>query len=223
MFTRISSLALALALLTLISLSGCFSTRSSQPRESFHPKYKPGNVAAIPRLPATVRRVVVLPAYWEADPNSGFVNDLDAILHLSLQRTNAFEVVPVTRMQLHKLFGPRQFSSVAVLPDNLLTVLRDKYAADAVLFIDLTVNRPYHPISLGLRTKLVRVDDGGIIWAVDALFDSADPAVARAALDFSRRSTYNRYPVDSSGGILQSPRAFAGFAAETLFDTLPSR
>ena len=222
MYARIARILAVLALGAL--LTGCMSQRkNSVPREAYQSKYTPRNVAGLPKIPAEVRRVVVLPIYWGRDADSDFVADLDVIFQLALQRTNAFEIVPVSRAQMYKLFGTYQLSSVQILPDNLLKVLKDQYAADAVMFLDLTVNRPYRPISIGVRARLVQMDGRAMIWAIDAIFDSADPAVARAALDFSNRSTFNRYPVDSTGGILMSPRAFAGFAADTMFGTLPPR
>ena len=226
MYARILKLV-ALAVLAIL-LAGCSTVgvgkkQSNAPRETYRPKYVPRNVTSTAKLPLDVRRVVVLPIYWDRDANADFVTDLDIIMQLSLQRTGAFELVPVSRQQMYKLFGVYQYSSVQILPDNLIRTLVADYAADAVLFTDLTVNRPYRPISIGLRVKLVKKDDLSIIWAVDALFDSADPAVADSALEFSGKSTFNRYPVDRSGGILQSPRAFAGFVADSLFKTLPPR
>lgn len=123
--------------------------------------------------------MAILTVFWDRDADSDFVADFDVIFQLALQRTGSFEVVPVSRAQLYKLFHAYQFSSVSVLPDSLLPELKAQYAAD--------------------------------------------PTVARAALDFSNRSTFNRYPVDSTGGILMSPRAFVGFAADTVFGTLPPR
>ncbi|HNX04968.1 MAG TPA: hypothetical protein PKI32_05675 [Opitutales bacterium] len=222
MYARIAKTFALLALAILVS--GCTTQKkNSVPREAYQSKYTPRNVAGLPKIPATVRRVVVLPIYWDRDADSDFVADLDVIFQLALQRTNAFEIVPVPRAQMYKFFHAYQLSSVQVLPDDLMQVLKTQYAADAVLFLDLTVNRPYRPISIGIRARLVEIDGKSMIWAVDSIFDSADPAVARAALDFSNRSTFNRYPVDSTGGILMSPRAFAGFAADTLFGTLPPR
>jgi hypothetical protein len=224
MYARIFRFLLVALLAALLSGCSTFgSKKSDAPRETYRPKYVPRNVTSTTKLPIDVRRIVMLPIYWDRDANADFVTDLDVIMQLSLQRTGAFEVVPVSRTQMYKLFGVYQFSSVQILPDNLVSTLVSTYAADAVMFIDLTVNRPYRPISIGLRVKLVKKDDLSIIWAVDALFDSGDPAVANAALDFSGKSTFNRYPVDRSGGILQSPRAFAGFVADALFKTLPPR
>lgn len=221
--TRLLAVVFAVVLLAGCSTLGITSKKSSEARETYKPKYVPKNVTSTTKLPIDVRRVVILPIYWERDANADFVNDLDVTMQLSLQRTGAFEVVPVARTQMYKLFGVYQYSSVQILPDNLISTLVATYAADAVMFIDLTVNRPYRPISLGVRVKLVKKDDLSIIWAADTLFDSADPAVANAAIEFAGNSTFNRYPVDTSGGILQSPRAFSGFVADALFKTLPPR
>jgi len=223
MYARIIKILFLIAIAA--TFAGCISSLKTKnvPRESFKPKYAPRNVVGVPVLPKELHRVVVLPICWTRDPKSDFVCDLDSIMQLSLQRTNAFEVVPVERDTLFKLFHEYQFSSVSILPDDLLSVLAQKYAADAVLFVDLTQNRPYRPIALGLRAKLVDAKSAKILWAVDALFDSADPAVAGAAVDFSKRGTYTSEHNESTGSILLSPRAFASFVADSMFGTLPAR
>jgi len=213
----------ALAALALV-LSGCLTFGGKNtPRESYKPKYEPGNVSTRGVLPASVRRVIVLPVFWAEDAKSQFVDDLDGILLISLQRSNAFELVPVDRDAMFHLFGNYQFSSVEVLPDDMMSKLRSVYAADAVMFIDLTVNRPYRPMALGFRARIVDLRGMTAVWAVDCLFDSSDPAVAGAAMDYATRTTFNPFPVNNTGGILQSPRAFAAFAADTMFATLPAR
>lgn len=223
MFTKIARIFVPVLLSAM--LAGCFSVASKKPipRENYKPKYVPRNVTGIPVLPKEIHRVVVLPIYWSRDPKSDFVCDLDAIVQLSLQRTNSFEVVPIERESMFKMFGQYQFSSVSILPDNLLAEIGKNYEADAVMFIDLTQNRPYRPIALGLRAKLVETKNARIIWAIDSLFDSADPAVAEAALDFSSRSTYADEHKRTTGSILLSPRAFASFVADAMFGTLPTR
>jgi len=225
MYPRIIRTALLAAITVL--LSGCFLSfgggKSRDSREEYQANYTPRNVNTRGTIPKSVRRVVVLPIYWEQDPGADFVADLDNILLMSLQRTNAFELVPVGRAQMDKLFGHRQFSSVQVLPDNMIPTLTDMFAADAVLFIDLTVNRPYKPMALGFRARIVDLRNMTVIWAIDSLFDSSDPAVAHSAMEFAVNTTYNPHPVDNSGSILQSPRAFAAFVADTMFNTLPTR
>jgi hypothetical protein len=222
MYSRIFRIAV-FAALTLV-LSGCLTVGGKNtPRETYKPKYELKNVSTRGVLPVTVRRVVVLPVFWAGDSHSPFVADLDNILMMSLQRTNAFELVPISRAQMFHLFGRNQFSSVQVLPDDLMSTIRNMYAADAVMFIDLTVNRPYRPLALGFRARIVDLRNMTAVWAADSLFDSSDPAVAGAAMDYATRTTFNPYPVNNTGGILQSPRAFAAFAADTLFATLPPR
>lgn len=206
----------------LLLAGGC-ATHKQVPRAAFTPNYAPTNVAADAVVPASVRRVVVLPLYYGADPDSEFVRELDALLQAQLGRTGEFEVVPIPRDRLEALFGFTQVESVDVLPADFLEKLRTEYGADAVELTDLTVNRPYRPISMGLRAKLVDLQTGRIFWAVDTVFDSADPAVAVAARKFAGAATYNPYPLDTSTSILQSPRRFADFVAWSLYRTLPPR
>ncbi len=223
MSARISIFAFVIC--SLLSLGGCFSTsgKGDTPREQFRSTYQPRNISSDAELPVTLRRVVLLPACWDADPDSDFLPYLDSLLNLSLQRSGAFEIVPIGRAQMHKLFGKEQFSSAGILPDNLLPDIMNLYAADGIVFVDVTVNRPYRPLALGLRARILDIRTMKVVWSVDALFDSSDPAVARAASAYARRSTFNPHPVDVSSGILQSPKAFANFAVDTLFATLPLR
>ncbi len=214
-----------IALLALTAfVSGCFTTgKNKTPRSEYNPEYRPMNVAGKGSIPSGLRRVVVLPVFWAEDPDSDFLRYLDSTIILSLQRTGAFELVPLDRAEMRKLFGKTQYSSVGVLPDNLVEELKRVYAADGALFVDLTVNRPYRPMALGFRTRILDFNGMDVVWSADILFDGADPAVALAARDFAEKTTFNPSPVDKSGAILQSPRSFAVFATDVLFSSLPIR
>lgn len=212
-----------LALILLLwPLAGC-QTRNSVPRDAYRPPYEPENVAAAAVIPAHVRRVAVLPIFSRNDSKTDFVRELDGLFQSELVRSRAFEIVPLQRQEMKALFGSEQFESVAVLPDNFLHLISNQTGADAVLLSDLTVNQHYRPIALGVRTKLVDLQSGRIIWSVDTVFDSADPEIANAARHFAGAATDNPYPFDMTGSILQSPRRFADFVAFSLFRTLPRR
>ena len=214
--------AAATAALLLLLAAGC-ATKKSVPREVYKPHYTPQNVAGDPAIPAAVRRVVMLPVFYGADPSDSFVTELDRLFQSELGRSGSLEVVPITRERLKALFGFDQVESVDLLPNNFLDRLRAAYGADAVVLTDLTVNQPYRPMALGIRCKMVDLQSGRIFWAIDTVFDSADPAVAAAARHFAGLATYSPYPLDTSHAILQSPRKFADFVAWSVFRTLPPR
>lgn len=214
---RVQGVVAAAALL----LAACGTRQVA--REAYEPRVAPTNVASDLVLPAEVRRVIMLPIYYGPDGQDPFVLELDRMYLGEFTRTGAFEVVPVSRERLSALFGFQQVESVDLLPADFLDKLRNTYDADAVALTDLTVNQQFRPISLGIRCKLVDLRSGRVFWAIDTVFDSADPAVAQTARDFAGRATYSPYPFDASGSILQSPRKFADFVVWSVFRTLPPR
>jgi hypothetical protein len=216
--------AIVFALLSFL-IVGC-SALPKRDSAIVGPFYTPTNVKAIAKIPADVRRVIVLPVAGGPALTEETLLKLDAICHAELTRTARFEVVPLSRDTLAEITGSRQISSV----DKLPTVLIDKlfniynsYGADAVLFIDVTTYSPYPPLVLGLRTKLARVIDGEIIWATDNVFAAAEPAVANSARHHALALGSDRGQVDLSHTILQNPQRFAGYVAAATFLTLPPR
>jgi hypothetical protein len=52
--------------------------------------------------------------------------------------------------------------------------LCNRYRLDGVLVGTVTAYRAYTPPHLGMRTNLVSVHSGSIVWAVDAIYDAQD-------------------------------------------------
>jgi hypothetical protein len=99
----------------------------------------------------------------------------------------------------------------------------NQYAADAVLFVDVTAYSPYPPLALGLRTRLAPIRETEILWATDLHFSAADPSVANSARRHALSLAKSSGPADLSHTILQNPTRFAGYAAAATFATLPPR
>lgn len=218
--SRITTLVLA-----AFALAGC-SALPKPDSAVAGPFYKPSNVKAVAQLPATVRRVIVLPVAGGPALTEETLLKLDSVCAGELTRTGRFEVVPLSRDKLAELTGTRQISSVdklpAVLIDKLFNIY-NAYGADAVLFIDVTTYSPYPPLVLGLRTKLVQVTDGEIIWAADNVFAAAEPAVANSARHHALTLGTDHGLSDLSHTVLQNPQRFAGYVAAATFLTLPPR
>jgi hypothetical protein len=111
-------------------------------------------------------------------------------------------------------------SSAAALPSDLFPLLQREFAADAVLFIDVTAFNPYKPITLGLRSKLASIDGSRLIWTFDNLFSSEAPGAANGARNFFLDRDKS-VPADLTRTALQSPSRFAAYAAASMFKTLP--
>jgi hypothetical protein len=192
------------------------------------PFFTPTNVkTSAPQLPANIRRVLLLPLSAEglalSEEN---LNRLDATFLTELNRAARFEVVTITRDELARVTGSRQLNSTSPLPSGFIDRLfniYNQYAADAVLFVDLTSYSPYKPLTLGVRARLAPIRETEILWAADILFSAAEPAVANSARRHALALGKSSGPTDLSHTILQNPVRFAGYAAAATFATLPPR
>jgi hypothetical protein len=185
------------------------------------PFFTPVNYVGEPTLPSALRRVVLLPVCGGDVAPYETAATLAPAFAAALQRENRFEVVALSRDECRRRFGVEELSSTAALPRDLLAALKREFAADAVLFIDLTVFRGYRPLALGLRAKLAAIHDSRLIWTFDTVFSADVPAVANSARHHFLSSDARGVPGDLSPAVLQSPSRFAEYAAAAMFVTLP--
>lgn len=209
----------AVALLALVA--GCMVPPIDDPART-GPYYNPVNHAGDAQLPATLRRIVLLPSAGGSIAPPESVIALDAVFLTELQKQNRFEIVTLTRAECQRRFHVEEFLSTAALPADFMGVLRREFAADAVIFIDVTVFKPYRPLAIGVRAKLATLgDDVRLLWTFDNIFSAADPTVANAARHHFVDSDRRGVPADLTQGVLQSPSRFAGYVAAKMFETLP--
>jgi hypothetical protein len=167
-----------------------------------------------------MRRVAILPAYHPRLPGE-VLKDVDIALNSELSKKAVFEVVPITRSMMELLTDRREISSVERVPGDFFRKLRDQYGVDGVMFNDLTHYSPYRPVSLGVRSKLVDIESGGIHWASDVMLDSGNTDVAASARAYQKILGRDSFPVRNDGGtVLISPRFFAQFAAYSNYASL---
>lgn len=213
---------------TLLSLLSCLlalstaCTKSRMADIKERSGYKPfvaTNIYSTP-MPRTIQRVAILPIYSSQSLDIE-LNDLDTVFISSLNQQNLFELIPISRDDMEYLFKKRQFNSTELLPANFLTLIKERYAVNGLIFIDLTSYQPYTPITLGVRSKFIDLSQNKIIWAFDTIFDAGDPHVALSARKFQLQHHKVSYPLDTGNLILKSPRIFAKFAAYQTFSTLP--
>ncbi|MFM8364109.1 MAG: hypothetical protein ACKOAS_03055 [Verrucomicrobiota bacterium] len=244
---RFSRLALLAGLIAGLAFSGCEKAVNSR---TLHDKSSasattgrikklsqptmtapPQEVASGIAWPAGMRRLAVLPINANR-PIDDVQRDMDGIFRGELSKVVKYEIVEVPRQEMLALAGHESISSTAVIPNDVIRALRQKYAADAVMFIDFTVFRPYRPIAIGVRAKIVELRNMEVIWMADGILDTAEPDVSEMATQFAGSGLNIRYisPTIPQGGnreaasgnqvILQSPRLFAGFVAHEAFATL---
>lgn len=213
---RVFSAGLVLAALALSA--GCMHPAANDPAR-VGPFFTPSNHSGDPSL-GGIRRVVVLPLWVGEGTKPEAAAELDPVFLTALQHEKRFEIVTLSREESRRRFRAEAISSAAALPADLFPTLQREYAADAVLFVDLTTYEPYKPITLGLRGKLAAIDGSRLIWTFDNVFSSESPGAANSA----RRFFLDRdrsVPADMTRTALQSPSRFAAYAAATMFATLP--
>jgi hypothetical protein len=212
----------ALGVLTLGLMGGCTATRSIVDPVTFGPFFKPKNFTGVPRLPAKLQRVVLLPVAGTAGAPADTVASFDPVMLAELQGQARFEVVVADPATLNRLCNRPRLLSSDTLPANFLSILSRDYGADAVMFVDISSLSTYQPLVIGLRAKLAS-SDGTILWSFDTLFSAGDPLVANAARRHDRQRHPSTDPGDMSFTVLRSPLRFADYAAAAAFATLPPR
>lgn len=209
--------------LWLLLLAGCETVPDRYDSVYLGPFYQPKNFVGEKQLPADVRRVVVLPIATASVAPTETGESLDAVVVAALQKQQRFEVVRLTREECRRWFGADAFASAEALPHGMIDQLARRFAADAVMFVDLTVYEPYRPQTIGLRAKLATVKEVRLLWTFDEVISARDPAVANSARRQFLTTDRGAQPLDLSPAALQSPSRFAAFAAEAMFATLPPR
>jgi hypothetical protein len=205
---------------------------------------KPDNVfVSSPILPASMKRVVVLPLAHEESQSelSGGCDMLYPVLQAELIKTKRFEVIAASPETIQGLSGHSSWTGAEVLPADFFGSLQRVYGCDAVLFCELSAFHAYPPLMVGWRMKLVDLSTQKTIWAADVLYDASDPVVTKCAQEFEKQqegvekpaSLFKRMltwldrraePVsDQPWTVLNSPRYFAQFTASKLLQTLPQR
>jgi hypothetical protein len=184
--------------------------------------FVPKNLYPVERLPAYFNRVVVLPCFHE-DDDSTVLAYIDDVFNQELAQERIFETIRMSPSNMKRTFGKERVSSSSDLPENFLRKIEEITNANGVLFVDIHSFRPFRPISLGVRAKLVDIKTGEFMWAIDETFDAGHGSIIVGSRIFQEKSQVRALSSKTSGSVLQSPRVFAKYVASTSFATLPLR
>jgi hypothetical protein len=211
--------------LSLLVLTGCTSPRleHSMRDRPIGTAYKPSNVYAVIELPTEFDRVLLLPP---SDPTGGELSSelVDALI-AALRRTARFEVIPSGQafaaisdpgIQLPLLAGQ-------AIPPAILAEAQ-RLQAKGIMQLQFTHYRPYKPLQIGLRGRLLELKgQGRVLWEIDELFDAGQKSVAIGARRYADAHIEQPFPLQSSYSVLMSPVRFAGYVGTVSFGTLPLR
>jgi len=205
----------------LLALAGCATGPTS--RTATVAPYRPSNVFCLePKLPATLRRVAVLPLTSAAGANSA-IGILEPTVQAELLRQKAFELTFVTREQAREWTGQATWDADDKLPPDFFKGLSAATGCNGVLFCRVTTFSPYPPLVIGWRFKLVTTPEPVIWWTVDEVFDAGSlPAIAGAER-FAREELNLPSPLLDNQGMLNSPRRFGQYSIQAALGTLPKR
>ena len=142
------------------------------------------------------------------------------------EKTGRFEVIVGDRERLNQMLRMQTFSAEDRLPQDFLQKVRDEFGCDAVMFSVLTHYRPYPPLAVGWKLRLVDAVDGQTWWTVDEVFDATDDRVAVGARKFQEKNMkYNgAIPVlQDTFTVLLVPRQFGMYTVRAVVETMPVR
>ncbi|MBI5385798.1 MAG: hypothetical protein HZA90_14065 [Verrucomicrobia bacterium] len=224
-FRLLKTTLAACSLVAAVLLAGCESTKLSD--TVLGSSYQPTNVKRrAATLPPTLRRVALLPlaaATAEGVLEQGRTH-LSPVVLAELNKAQRFEVVPVSAEQMQRWTGQTAWSAEEKLPLDMLDKVRDETGCQGVLFVQLTVYRPYPPLAVGWRMKLVEVPETtNVWWAADEVFDAGNEAVSNGARRHQQSQQSLSSALQDSHNILGVPRRFGAYTASALFATLPER
>lgn len=178
-----------------------------------------------PKMLASLQRVALLPiacASQVANLPEG-CEALTPVLLDELVRTKKFEVVCVKAPDLRFSTGQARWTGSEAMPTNFFSTLQRQTGCDAVLFCELTEFKPYPPLAIGWRFKLVDARTSAILWAVDEVFDDHNPVLAQKKGVIRKISDKLSHNEEQEWVEEQSPQVFGHKTISAMLKTLPER
>jgi hypothetical protein len=166
---------------------------------------------------ASVRRIMVLPFVAESSAPVDCDEVRDAFL-TELQKLRRFELVPLPASALETQMLQTSLRH-GRLSTEAMVRLCDRYALDGVLVGTVTSWRPYTPIHLGMRTHLISIHSGAVVWAVDAIYDANDRTTISDLREFAGTAQQDDGSLHGWELHLLAPGKFTGYVAHRFVGT----
>ncbi len=101
-----------------------------------------------------------------------------------------------------------------------LAEIRGTLKSDAVLFGAVTGYQPYPHLSIGLRLKLIDLQDGRLLWALEQVWDSADKTTECRIEKYFKQQMRSGFAPLKEQLVAVSPIEFNRFVAYEVAETL---
>lgn len=204
----------------LMLMAGCLSHQNEMPIPHGEMPVM-GNIYGTP-LPVETTRLAILPAAWpENIPGDRKAMD-DAVV-AAISRTGRLVAIPVDLPTARDAFGQGRPRSLDYIPGDAFARLHRVTAMEAVLFVEIVHYRPYRPIEITLRMRMIDPHSLQALWAIEGTYNSGHPGTARAAIEYASAQQLSPAPIEPQPTILVSPRQFTRFALDSTLATLPPR
>jgi len=194
-----------------VILCGCSSARMAPPGPADYYYINPDkNLSAVGRV-----AIVELDNYSSYPHISGDVTDA---IFQELQKRQVFSLTIVRRNDAVWRSLQMDLSSGYQLEE--LVEIRKALKCSAVLVGSVTEFRPYPHVVVGLRLKLLDLEDGQLLWALEQIWDAAD----KTTEDRVKRYVHHQMHPDFSSSrqhlLAVSPISFIKFVAYEVGQTL---
>jgi len=198
------------AALAAVALTGCRIPRPDKPKVV-------NSYLAEPEDLASVHRIMVLP-FHTAHGVSVDQNEVRDAFVSELQKLRRFEVVPLTDAAREDDMLNESLSRGRVSTEAMVR-LCERYSLDGVFVGAVTSYRAYSPPRLGLRTHLISVHSGAVVWSVDAIYDAADRSTVSDLRHYVEHTQTDDGNLHGWEMTLLSPAKFTSFVARRCVGT----
>ncbi|MFC1633486.1 hypothetical protein ACFL5Z_01480 [Planctomycetota bacterium] len=166
---------------------------------------------------SSIGRVVIV----ELNNESSYTQistDVTETLFQSLQKKQVFGLTVVRKND--PSWRSLRLEKDSTLDLNQILTIQETLKCDGLLLGTITEFRPYPHMAIGLRLKLLDLQDGELIWALEQVWDSSDKTTEKRIKDyFKSRKGSGLTPLHEQLAIV-SPLEFIKFVSYEVSETL---
>ena len=197
-----NSFKIILLLLPVI-FSGCVAYRVPPPAAEYYYINPQKDLTDIGRV-----------AIVELDNTSDYpqINtDITKAVFQSLQKRQVFGLTVINQDEL--LWRSLQLDMDSLYTLEQLRSIRKMLSCDAVLVGTVTEYQPYPHMVIGLRLKMVDLNDGQLLWALEQIWDSADKTTEYRIKNYAQFQKSSGFAPLHENLVAVSPLGFVKFVA----------
>lgn len=147
--------------------------------------------------------------------------DVTEALFQALQKKQIFSLAVVH--QDDPAWRSLQLDLDSTYPLEQLSAIRKALTCSAVLLGTITEFKPYPHMAIGLRLRLIDLEDGQLLWGLEQIWDSADKTTERRIKKYFKRQMRSGFAPLRDQLVAVSTLRFVKFVAYEVGETLRPR